>query len=62
MIIHDLDIDGAGRAIGPFKTDAPLAVNANAVLSLPITGKCFEAIARQRCEIPKGSSDALRQA
>jgi hypothetical protein len=34
MIVRYFDIDGAGRASGPRKANAPLTVDANAVLAL----------------------------
>ena len=32
----------------PYKTDAPLIIDANAVLAAPITGQCFQSITRRR--------------
>lgn len=43
-------------AITPDKADAPLIVNADAVLPLPITGKLFEAIRRGRKQVIKAFS------
>jgi hypothetical protein len=51
MVINDLDIDRAGRAAGPLKTDPPLVVDADAVLTLPIALERFQPIARQSDEI-----------
>ena len=42
MVVGDLDFPGF--AIAPCKTDTPLLVNADAVLSLPITAQCLQAI------------------
>jgi len=43
MIIDDLDIKG--MAILPSKADTPLIVDADAVLSSPVTAQFFETIA-----------------
>jgi hypothetical protein len=39
--------------LGPYKANAPLVVDADAVLTCPITGQCFEAIARRRFQVTK---------
>jgi hypothetical protein len=36
MVIDNLDIDWAGRAVGPLEADPPLVIDADAVLALPI--------------------------
>jgi hypothetical protein len=51
MVINNLDIDRAGRAARPFKTDPPLVVDADAVLTLPIALECFQPVAGQSDEI-----------
>jgi hypothetical protein len=55
MIIHDFDI--VGIAIAPDKADAPLVVDANAVLPFPITSQRFQVIARRRPQIAKFRGD-----
>jgi hypothetical protein len=42
MVIYNLDI--VGIAVAPFETDAPLIVDANAVLPFPIAPKQLQAI------------------
>src|SRR4051812_29483815 len=53
VIIDNLDVRRARRPIWPFKTDAPLIVDADAVLPLPIALQRFEPVARQRRQIMK---------
>lgn len=48
MIIHDFDF--AGMTFAPNKTNAPLVVDANAVLAFAIASKSFQAVARQRVQ------------
>src|SRR6516225_8531105 len=45
MVINNLNIDRAGRAAGPLKTDPPLIVDADAVLALPIALEGFQPVA-----------------
>ena len=45
MVIHDLDIVRIARS--PVEADAPLIVDADAVLTLAIAVKSFETIARR---------------
>ena len=47
VVINDLNIDRAKRALGPFETNPPLLVDPNAVLTLAITFKRFQTVARQ---------------
>jgi len=54
MIIHNLDVHGSGRAIGPLEADAPLGVDADAVLSFAVAPQSLEAIPRQGGEVSKG--------
>ncbi len=49
MIVHYLDT--VGIAILPLKTNAPLIVDANAVLTLSITRQLFEAIGQRYAQI-----------
>src|ERR1700730_13609971 len=53
VIIDNLDIRRARRPIRPLKTNAPLIVDADAVLPLPIALQRFEPVARQRRQIMK---------
>ncbi len=46
VVIHDLDIDRAGRSFGPFNANPPLVIDADAaVLSLAVTIEGFKPIA-----------------
>ena len=47
VVINDLNIDRAKRALWPFETNPPLLVDPNAVLTLAITFKRFQTVARQ---------------
>lgn len=49
MVIHDLNV--VGISVAPDKTDAPLIVDADAVLSLSVSVKSFETIARRGCQV-----------
>lgn len=49
MIIHYLDV--VGISTPPFKADAPLVVNANAVLTLSVARQLLEAIRRRYAQI-----------
>jgi hypothetical protein len=44
MVVDDLDINGSGRAFGPFETNPPLIIYADAVLTQPITPERLEPI------------------
>jgi hypothetical protein len=46
MIIDDFHI--VAMAATPDKTDSPLVIDANRVLSFPAASQCFELIARRR--------------
>jgi hypothetical protein len=48
LVINDLDIDWAGRSFAPFKANPPLVIDADAVLSLPVTIEGFKPIAPKR--------------
>jgi hypothetical protein len=39
--------------LGPYKAHAPLVVNADTVLTCPITGQCFQVIAWRRFQVTK---------
>jgi hypothetical protein len=45
MVINNLDIDRAGRATWPLKTDPPLVVEADAVLALAFAPQGFQPVA-----------------
>lgn len=49
MVIDDLDVPGF--AVSPDEADAPLLVDPNAVLSLPVIAQSFQAIAGRRPQI-----------
>src|SRR5206468_12819703 len=51
VIIDNLDVRWARRPIRPLETDAPLIVDADAVLPLPIALQRFEPIAGQRRQV-----------
>src|ERR1700694_649064 len=48
MIVDNLKVEG--MAITPYKTDSPLVVNANRVLSLPIASQCLQLVPWWRTE------------
>jgi hypothetical protein len=47
VVIDDFDVLCAVRAFRPFKANAPLLVDPDAVLALPVTRQGFEAVARK---------------
>ena len=51
MTIHDLNIREAGAAFRPLEADAPLPVDADAVLGHPVALRHFEVVAGQRAQI-----------
>jgi hypothetical protein len=51
VIIDDLNIDRARRTIRPFETNAPLIVDANAVLPLSAALQCLKAISGKERKI-----------
>jgi hypothetical protein len=55
VVIHNFYI--VSIAITPDKADAPLVVDADAVLPFPIAFHCFQAIARRRPQIAKVSGN-----
>jgi len=48
MVIHDFDVMSV--ALQPNKTNAPLLINANAVVTFAIALQGFESVPRQRRE------------
>jgi hypothetical protein len=53
VIIDNLDVRWPRRSIRPLETDAPLIVDADAVLPLAIALQRFEPVSRQRRQILK---------
>ena len=49
MVVHDLHVVRA--TLAPAETDAPLLVDPDAVLSLPVAAKRFQAITRGRSQL-----------
>jgi hypothetical protein len=47
VVINNLNIDWAKRALWPFKTNSSLLIDPNAVLALAITFQCFQPVAGQ---------------
>ena len=59
MIVDNFDFHGA--ALGPSKANAPLVVDANAVLALSVASQRFETMRRRNEEVgqPPGGHDTL---
>ena len=55
VIIHNLHV--VGIAIAPDKTNAPLVIDADAVLAFPVTFQGFQMIAGRRPQIAKFGRD-----
>lgn len=55
VIVHNLNIRRPGSGRRPFKADAPLIVDSNAVLASPVPFQRFEMVSGQRCEIAQRS-------
>jgi hypothetical protein len=51
VIVGDLYVLGTVAIGSPFETDAPLVVDANAVLAFPIALESLQRVARQRSEV-----------
>src|ERR1019366_7484053 len=56
VIIYNLYVRRSRSSVQPLKTDPPLLVDADAVLSLPIAGQCFETVAGQDGKVPERRS------
>jgi hypothetical protein len=56
VIIDDLDIDGAGRAVRPFEADPPLIIDADAVLPLTVALERFQPVTRQDSKVLQARS------
>lgn len=52
MVIGDFNFHGS--LSGPDEAHAPLVVYANAVLTLPVTAQCFQAVGRRDPEVTQG--------
>jgi hypothetical protein len=52
VVVDDLDLFGTG--VGPDEADAPLVVDADAVLSLAVTAHLLEPVAGEGAEIVEG--------
>jgi hypothetical protein len=55
MIIDDFDIERFLRLVRPLETDAPLTIDANAVLPFSITLNGLEVIAGRRSQVDQAS-------
>jgi hypothetical protein len=51
VIVYDRDIQRSARIVGPFKTNAPLFVNANGILTLAVSLLRFQAVGVKRGKI-----------
>jgi len=58
VIVHDLD--SVGVAIPPLKTNAPLVIDANTVLAVPVSFQVLQSVSRQRRERPQIRSRVSR--
>jgi hypothetical protein len=54
MVVHDFNINGI--TIYPDKTDSPLIVDSNTVLSLPVSTKCFQSVRQWNSQVVYRSS------
>jgi hypothetical protein len=55
VIVHNLYVGRPGRMVGPRKTNAPLVIDADTVLSFAVTCQRFKPVTRQDGQVPKGS-------
>jgi len=62
VVIHNFNVMRV--PVAPHKTHPPLVVDANAVLSKPVTGQCFQPVARRHPQKIQrsGSVDLLQLA
>ena len=51
MVIHDLDILWPIGSSWPLKADAPLVINPDAVLSVPVAAQRFQPVASQISQV-----------
>lgn len=49
MVVYDFDVERA--AVVPAKADAPLIVDADTILTLPVARKLFKPVARRGQEV-----------
>ena len=56
MVVNNLNVCWAGGPAPPLKTNSPLVIDANAVLTLSVALQSFESVARQRTEISEFDS------
>src|SRR5437899_5701985 len=56
VVVNNFDVRWPGRLVRPFKTDSPLIVDPDTVLSLSITNQRLKTIAGQRGKILHSSS------
>jgi hypothetical protein len=56
MIVNNLYVGRPRSSVWPFKTDPPLVINTDAVLSLAISSQRFETIAGQEDKVSEGRS------
>ena len=54
MVVYNFHVFGTVRINRPFKTNAPLIIDPNAVLALSVAFEGFEPIPRQLAEITQG--------
>ena len=54
MVVNDFDVVRPCRAVGPFETNPPLVVDADAVLALAIVFEGLETVSRQGSEVADG--------
>ena len=53
MVIDDLNVFGAVSSLRPLEADAPLLIDANAVLASPVAGQGFQPVAGQPGQVPQ---------
>ena len=49
MVVHDFDVNGI--TIHPDKTDSPLIVDPNTVLSYPVSMQCLQSVRRRYAQV-----------
>jgi hypothetical protein len=53
MVINNFHVGWAGCLFGPFKTDPPLVIDADAVLAFSVSFQGFKAVAGQYGKVSK---------
>ena|SRR5438105_2821233 len=53
VVIDDLDVFRAISSLPPFKADAPLQVNPDAVLAFPVAREGLQAVTAEPCQVPQ---------